>query len=396
MLNRAAAPLLARVSFLFALAASAAVFWQPSNDPFGPVQAMALIIFLPFSALVYFVFCAKGNERVPFKMSPVLFPVALYLAAALISVFFSINKTVSFKYFAELFIIIAGAFYIYSVFASREQGRIAALIIASHTLMALYAVFQNFGADPFRWNTDFGGRPMGTIGNPNFFAAQLLISIFMTAGYLFFGARMRLLLAAALFVQLLAFWYSMVLGAFIGLGAGAALFLVMLAARHREKIKSIFGSRKLVLAAAVAAVIAAGLLLPPAVQKIKQTGEDKKRSIEHRFLMWEVSLLMIKDAPVLGKGIGSYRFNYPHYQGILLNKPGNEGRDYVVTWMPHQNYLLIAAEKGIIGLGLFLLAVAVFYYRAFRREVFSGAGPAAFEAGAAAAVTALLGASFFN
>ena len=63
--------------------------------------------------------------------------------------------------------------------------------------------------------------------------------------------------------------------------------------------------------------------------------------------------------------------------------------------MPHQNYLLIAAETGLIGLGLFLLAVFTFYavcYDVFIRKKI--AEPAAI--GMFAAMTAILAASFFN
>jgi tetratricopeptide (TPR) repeat protein len=112
-------------------------------------------------------------------------------------------------------------------------------------------------------------------------------------------------------------------------------------------------------------------------------------------LMWEASLLMVKESPVLGKGIGNYRLYYPKYQGQLLNDPKNKAYDYVVTWMPHQNYLLIAAETGLAGLGLFLLAVFMFYNRCYdifiRKKTFEPAAVGLF-----AAVTAVLAASFFN
>lgn len=59
---------------------------------------------------------------------------------------------------------------------------------------------------------------------------------------------------------------------------------------------------------------------------------------------WHRSLLAIKETPLLGHGVGSWRMNYHRLGGLQVDAPSN----------PHQQYLLWAAESGAVGLFLFL------------------------------------------
>jgi O-antigen ligase len=91
------------------------------------------------------------------------------------------------------------------------------------------------------------------------------------------------------------------------------------------------------------------------------TFDEKDPSINTRFLMWNTSLNMIKDKPIFGSGIGTFKINYLDYQAEFLNdNPG-----YVKYWVharePHNEYLHICAELGIIGLGIFLIILFLFY-----------------------------------
>jgi O-antigen ligase len=367
------------------------IFWQASMDPFGPPQLMAVRVFVPLLFLLYALKC-RVEGRIVLKKNPVLLPLSMYLAVSLISVLFAMNRQISLKYLYEMILFVYGAYMIYAVSDKRDIDRIFTLIMVSHTCMAAYGITQHFGADIFAWNTNFAGRPMGTIGNPDFFAGQLLFPVFMLAAYAAFGKKFRAAAIAGLVINVICLAYTKVLGAFIGFGAGAAAIGIVYLVKNREYL----AARKKSVAAALAIMVAAAAVISPfAVKKAGNFLQDKKRSMTHRLLMWESSLLMIKESPVFGKGIGNYRLYYPKYQARLLADPKNKEYDYVVTWMPHENYLLIAAETGIISLGIFLLAVFVFYgmcYDIFIRKKYFDPAPA----GMMAAVTAVLAASFFN
>jgi len=59
---------------------------------------------------------------------------------------------------------------------------------------------------------------------------------------------------------------------------------------------------------------------------------------------WHRSLLAMKESPLLGHGVGSWRLNYHRLGGMQVAAPSN----------PHQQYLLWAVESGAVGLFLFL------------------------------------------
>ncbi len=370
------------------------VFYQPSLDPFGPPEMMLARVFLP-TLLILYIIRSFHNERLVFKSNPVFLPVAGYLLVTFISVFASINPSVSLKYAVELGVMAFGSYLIYAISGVKGIKRIVFMIVFSHTLMALYGIAQHFGADIFQWSTDFAGRPLGTIGNPDFFAGELLVSFFILLSYAVFEKRFRLLAVVALAIHALCIYYTRVAGAFIGLVFGSLAFIIIIAViKHGEIAGFISKNRKKAVAALLLVIIVLGAFTPFMAGKIKGFAGEKGRSLKHRLIMWESSLLMIKESPVLGKGIGSFRMNYPHYQGILLNDPKNFGYDYVVTWMPHEQYLLIASETGLLGLGLFLLAVFAFYK--LTEGIISSSRSGYITVGFASSMAALLGASLFN
>ncbi len=379
----------------FVVFASAFIFYQPFFDPFGPAQTAVIRLFIP---LLIFVFLLKSYHegRAVFKYNQLLLPFGLYLSAALISVFFSINTSISLKYLAELGLYIAGAYFIYNISTEKSFSRIIFFIIFTRSIMSFYGIMQHFDMDIMAWNTNFMGRPLGTIGNPDFFAGELLFSAFVLLSYAVYSARYRALSIAGLALHLICIYYTKVIGAYLGLAAGAAAFIVIYLLFSPRPIKEKIKRNKKNLTTAVIiiliAAVAGGIFFSG---RIKSLASEKKRSLVHRLLMWESSLLMIKDSPLMGKGIGSFRLNYPLYQGKLLNDGKNNMYDYVVTWMPHQNYLLIASETGLLGLGFFLLGIFAFYAMGYRiYAARDGLSPVL--AGVISGITAILGAAFFN
>jgi len=391
MLNSKLTGLLIKNLINFIVFAIPVVFWQPSFDPFGPPQLMILRVFVPLLFLLLFL---KGyiNGKILFKKNPMLMALSGYVLVCFASIFFSMNKTISFKYFCEIFLAIYGAYLCYTLCEKEDMQRIIILIILSHTLMAFYGIMQHFNADVFMWNTNFAGRPLGTIGNPDFFASELLVSIFLILSFSIFEKKYRPFYVIALIINLACFYYTKVIGADIGFICGILVF-ALIAANYKKEF--VMANIKKIIAGILCLVIISGAAGALMIKKESGYLETKKRSLVHRLLMWKTSLLMIKDSAVIGKGIGNYRLYYPYYQGRILANPANKDFSYVVTWMPHQNYLLIAAETGILGLGMFLLCLAVFYNIGFnifvRQKVFS-----AVALGITSGITALLGSSFFN
>jgi len=79
-------------------------------------------------------------------------------------------------------------------------------------------------------------------------------------------------------------------------------------------------------------------------------------SLGIRVVMWGNVLQMIKDKPLLGSGSGSFRHDYSHRVKDIAGWRGRVSDD------PHQQYLHIAAEYGLVGLFLFLIAISSWFF----------------------------------
>lgn len=86
------------------------------------------------------------------------------------------------------------------------------------------------------------------------------------------------------------------------------------------------------------------------IQRFEKAPESS--SIGQRLIFWETSFDVIKDAPWIGSGVGSYKLSYEKHN-----------REYpdLHSDNPHNEYLLIASQLGLLGVAAFIwLLVALF------------------------------------
>lgn len=106
-------------------------------------------------------------------------------------------------------------------------------------------------------------------------------------------------------------------------------------------------------------------------QAIKSRSSDVALAIESpetssiglRLIFWESSLRIIADYPLLGAGTGSFANEFlTHANGYETLKADN----------PHNEYLLIACQLGIVGLGIFLWLLYSLFNESKRMPVMYG------------------------
>lgn len=97
------------------------------------------------------------------------------------------------------------------------------------------------------------------------------------------------------------------------------------------------------------------------VQNIQQ--DD---SVKDRLNLWETGLRMVQAQPLRGWGIGSYALAQEPFS------PASRSREVILqmgpslTESPHNTYIQIAAEQGLVGLALYLSILGMFFYRGIR------------------------------
>jgi O-antigen ligase len=190
----------------------------------------------------------------------------------------------------------------------------------------------------------------GTLGNPNWTGA------FLAATLPF--AVVRLARPAASAAGRAGAWFTvaaLVSGLVITLGRGAWLaaavglaVVVSLSAAARKR--------------RVHAPIAAGLVIGIAAVVAAHGYEavasvTRGESIAGRLRMWRVTMDMIAERPLLGWGLGGFAAAYPAHQGSFLARR-EDPTVTDITDHPHQEYLYLSAETGLVATAVLVASVA--------------------------------------
>ena len=218
----------------------------------------------------------------------------------------------------------------------------------------------------------FEPRLAGPLGDPNFFAQALLVlvplALVMAAEARRPWARVAALAAAGLVTAAVVLTYSR--GGALALGCVLALSLLAGSARPKH------------LAIGAGLIAAVALLLPSAFARRLETiaqvlpGQEEvlrpDSSFEQRKLLTHVAWLIFLDHPLLGVGAGNYTVHFDDY----AQEVGSLSREYEELGerhYPHNLYLEIAAETGLVGLAAFGAAVASCFValRAARRASYA-------------------------
>ncbi len=94
-----------------------------------------------------------------------------------------------------------------------------------------------------------------------------------------------------------------------------------------------------------------------AKNQLSSTFSTKSSNAQWRIKMWNASLQLARDNPLTGVGAGNWKMDIIPYYHL------NFGGDYQNWRRPHNDFLWVLTEKGIVGLLLFLVIFGlVFFY----------------------------------
>ncbi|HXB98460.1 MAG TPA: O-antigen ligase family protein, partial [bacterium] len=343
-------------------------FWQDSTDPFAPVELALVKTLLPLALLPWL-----WQSRLDWAALLRRWPARLLLGWAAwlwVCALASPSRAGGLKTALE-YNLYASVFFLPAALAQTQRRRLMAALAGASLLASVYALVQHFGGDPWRWSTEFNGRPLGTIGNPDFFAGHLVLAWGLCLGWLLAAPAGRRRWPAAAFALITwAQLYSRVAGAWLGMLLALACAAALLLLPAGERLRRAWGwsRRGVALSLAALAVAAAlGLSVGPGRRAWEQFRQEKSVSVVNRTMMWRVALNLWREHPLQGAGLDSYRTQYPQLQSEILASEPKAGWNYVVTWLPHENFLYLLCETGALGLLLFLGLWAGAAWSAWRR-----------------------------
>lgn len=325
--------------------------------PFVASFSSALVnIFIGFSIFAFLVKKIIKREFLRFK-TVITFPFLFLIFFSLISFINSANLKASLEGISKL--LKYGFLFIIITEELTDRNHLKKIIIATFCglyLASLDAAFQlYFGKDFFRHKAyDFVinlPRLKAAFPHTNIFATYLalLVPICVCLFLYYLKGRKKLLLGlmSGLMIYCLVFTFSR--GAIFGF-AIAVLFMGLLR------------KDKLILILLLIVLITTPFILPQNIKDwIKTTDSAWEVMLnKERIYIYKTSLNMIKAHPFIGVGANTYCLNYLQYRP--QDPYGYTGES---SYYAHNIFLHMAAEIGLLGLGVFLWLLFSFFKRWF-------------------------------
>ena len=328
-------------------------------------QIMILKLFIIIAVTLSIVeFLASG--KLCWHKSKVDVPISLFILIMTISLlrsdFFriSINDYLTFLFYFILYFLVRN-----NLPDKVELKLFIQIFFLTSFIISLYTLMQYYGYDPY-----LKGLPYlsSTIGQKNWISNYLSMIFPIIFSYflleklkknkIIYYFLLSIIYATLMICQSRGIWISIILTILFGI---LLIYKFKLFPIFKENQKWLF---LLLITFLIITVIYStdNPLNKSAItvtERAMSTFDEQDPSINTRLLMWRTTFEMIKDKPIFGSGIGTFRMNYLDYQAQLLKENPNHIKYYTKVGETHNEYLQICAELGIIGLGLFLL---IFYF----------------------------------
>ncbi len=194
------------------------------------------------------------------------------------------------------------------------------------------SAYVNIGGENFL-------RAVGLFPDPHIFSfyAEILLPLVLAMSFVRVKRQRYLWLAAAL-ILLLSVAATFTRGAYLAVLTTGFLGAVLL-------LKNSFQPRKLSVFFASTAILIVVLISTPIGSRLLSTFDFTDGSVASRVQIWQQTVEIIREKPLLGTGLGNYSLNFDPLA------------DYRTPYYAHNLYLDIAAETGLISLVLWLLFI---------------------------------------
>jgi len=336
--------------------------------------------------LMFWALKMVNKEEIKFTSSPLNLPVISFIAICTLSLIWSDTFFTSLK---ELPHFLAGPLLYFvivnNVRDEKQINRIIGAVVIIGTVLGIYGIFQYNNIDfPFWAPTDGRQRVFGLFGNVGYFAGYIILPLSLAIP-LFFVSKNRnrkILLLIGILTMGTTLIVTFTRSSYLALGVSLLfMFLLFLLSRGKNFLKE---NKKLFMILLIVIILVVSIFIIPnplnkpgtAISQIKGRISIPQLtntfSSGRRIAIWKFTWMMIKDYPILGSGIGTYKYNTFRYQAKFFEQGDNRSiYPYGFADKTHNEYLQLWVELGTIGLAIFLwLLITYFIYgiRYLKRE----------------------------
>ncbi|MBT6068500.1 hypothetical protein HOG48_01970 [Candidatus Peregrinibacteria bacterium] len=259
----------------------------------------------------------------------------------------------------------------------RERSAQLGLIVgtyASGIVVVIIGLLQHYGfiMNDLIFSAE-GNRAFGTMGHANHFGGYI-VQLLCVSLVVFALVKNKVVRGAVVFLDLaflLAILQTSSRGAVIALLGCTAFLTLIYAIRHKAKIKKILATLLIasIVLAATSFVFWDKLQEVEVVKRTTSTIEFIKSGKKPDRISWMLSsIAMIKDAPVLGHGVSTFKDKYNAYRRLDYRAPGEE-QDKIVPEAAHNEYLNVAATQGIPSLIIYLILIGLVFKTAIKKSL---------------------------
>ncbi|MFQ5867885.1 MAG: O-antigen ligase family protein, partial [bacterium] len=316
------------------------VFWSPISIT-GAQTAVSF-------ALLFWLVRMFMMKKFHFARNPLSIPIGAFLIAAAIGVIMAVDFKHSLKGYMTLGWISIFFLTVNNVKDVNQFKRLIRILILITIIAGAYGIFQHFTRIDFFGNVKHLhgslARSTGFFDAPLTFGNYILLVLPVVIGLSSYSKTRRekrwLQLSSLIIFTAIVFTYGR--GIWLGL-IGGLVFMAILR------------SKRLLLCVVTGIVIGSIFLaiFPSSKLTRRVTGTFKsKRSFGDRIYFLAGSMRIIRDYPITGLGWEGFRIIYPKY------KPA-EGRQ--LACHAHNNFLDVAVDSGLLGLGIFIWLLIIIY-----------------------------------
>jgi O-antigen ligase len=345
--------------------------------------AISVIHFVTLIALTAFLFEKSLTWDWEWIKTPLDKPILCLLVLCLLSSVFSVHTYTSI-WSSVLLLNYCIIYYLtLHMVRTRSQFRqLVYLVVAMAGLLGVIGLLKIFFGNPFPWwnYTDFQIEPnrlSSTFGNANHFAGYLEMTLPLLLGLILTGltGMKRFFMACIAVLLFLSLMLSLSRGGWIGAMAGLLFMAVVLLTEHR------FKKRKVLVALAGGLCVMAFAVLTSTATVERILALEKTEGLQARMMVWEGTVEMIKDHPVLGTGPGTFATVYTQY-----HPPGFYRRYFAA----HNDYLHLTAETGLPLIPVMIWMIIALYKNGFKKLNHPSRQVQGITLGAMAGITAIL------
>ena len=363
------------ISFIALIISTPLVFYPYLVRIFNPSKELAFNILVIIGLMFWFLKMISQEE---FKIirNPLSIPIFAFMAICPLSLFWSNSTMVS---LLELPLFLAGPilyFIIVNNIRNKHQiNHLLTTLLIISILLGVYGIFQYQGIDFTFWKGNVARQQVfGLFGNVNYFAEYLIVPLPLAIS-LFFTTRNRthkILLLVGILAMGGSLLFTFTRGSYLAIGISSIfMFFLFLASRGEGFIKE---NKKIFIFVLTLIILVTFLFVLPnplnkpstVISKIKSrisVGQlIQGHNIKRRIAIWGFTTLIIKDKPILGSGLGTFKYNSLNYQAKFFGQGENRFLyPYEIADKVHNEYLQLWAELGIIGLGIFLWFIIAYF-----------------------------------